>query len=301
MFSLLLVLVVKLPLCRGVEDISVIPLDQPRNTPAYDAEPKRLIHYAAMAYCSDKSIMQKSCGPCRKIDQTVRFKGIYEFYLNGHALMLVDHQKREVIVAFRGLTSMVNLKKSLDMKRYNLKAYIFDNSTRIEEARDVRVHRGFKETADSLRDYILPELKDLFQEHKDYRLQLVGHSLGGAIATLMTIIIHQEMKFLLSRISLTTYGQPRVGNYVFAKWFNSLPVTAIRVVNEDDSVPHLPGKWNRFVHIKSELYITNGVFIPCPPFGKFLEDPQCSSSRSRSFGYSSHLEAWGIPLTTEAC
>ncbi|KAJ9055041.1 hypothetical protein DSO57_1008385 [Entomophthora muscae] len=48
----------------------------------YDTEPKRLAQYAAMAYCDDKPIIRKTCGPCKRIDKSVVFKGIYETYLD---------------------------------------------------------------------------------------------------------------------------------------------------------------------------------------------------------------------------
>ena len=47
-------------------------------------------------------------------------------------------------------------------------------------------------------------------------------------------------------IQLMTFGQPRVGNAVFASYFEKHVPNAVRLVNEHDMVPHLPPYYTMF-------------------------------------------------------
>ena len=58
-------------------------------------------------------------------------------------------------------------------------------------------------------------------KNKDYQIIFIGHSFGGAIATLS--IFSFVKNYLEDRDPvLITFGQPRVGNEEFAKKFNEL-------------------------------------------------------------------------------
>ncbi|EPB80278.1 triacylglycerol lipase [Ancylostoma ceylanicum] len=48
-----------------------------------------------------------------------------------------------------------------------------------------------------------------------------GHSLGGALATLATSYLVEEYKLEPEKVKLVTFGQPRVGNRVFAERFDA--------------------------------------------------------------------------------
>ena len=50
----------------------------------------------------------------------------------------------------------------------------------------------------------------------DYQIIFVGHSLGGAIATISSFYYIKKYKFSAENI-LITFGQPRVGSETFAK------------------------------------------------------------------------------------
>ncbi|MCI0468371.1 MAG: saccharopine dehydrogenase NADP-binding domain-containing protein [Beijerinckiaceae bacterium] len=73
-----------------------------------------------------------------------------------------------------------------------------------------------------------------------------------------------------------TFGQPRAGNYSFAKAFDrALEGRAIRFVNNNDIVPHVPlsGPVLRYWHTKGLIYIdTDGNLKPDIPYLKRLRD-----------------------------
>lgn len=70
------------------------------------------------------------------------------------------------------------------------------------------VHTGFWTSWQNTRPFILPYIKLLQEKYPDYRLHLVGHSLGGAVAALAGL----EFESLGFEPTITTFGEPKVGN-----------------------------------------------------------------------------------------
>lgn len=81
---------------------------------------------------------------------------------------------------------------------------------------------------------------DEFKKNQALNIWLTGHSLGGALAILAGVFCH-EHELLSSKLKgIYTYGQPPVGNYQFARYFNNkLQNKTFRVVNNNDIVPRL--------------------------------------------------------------
>lgn len=89
------------------------------------------------------------------------------------------------------------------------------------------VHEGFLEAA-----YLL--YRDAVRAARDDEtIHIAGHSLGGAVASLLAVLLWQEGYLP----KLTTWGAPRVGNETFA---TSFPLSARRYVCGRDPVPRLP-------------------------------------------------------------
>lgn len=78
-------------------------------------------------------------------------------------------------------------------------------------------------------------------------LYITGHSLGGAMAALMGVMIRHERKYkeaFADRLkAVYTFGQPMIGDHAFAEACQSDPFlreNVIRYVYDGDVVPHLP-------------------------------------------------------------
>lgn len=99
------------------------------------------------------------------------------------------------------------------------------------------VHKGFLryvKTALTARPLDQPSLVEELQAHPEQKIYLVGHSLGGAVATLggatlLTLGVPPE------QVEIVTFGAPPVGNQAFVDAFNSrLHLT--RIVTNGDPV-----------------------------------------------------------------
>lgn len=76
------------------------------------------------------------------------------------------------------------------------------------------VHAGFNETFKSFRKDLIDSLKNIFRMKNPSHVHCVGHSLGGALATLVADHLVSQG---IGSISLYTYGCPRVGISTFTK------------------------------------------------------------------------------------
>ncbi|TKR82174.1 hypothetical protein L596_015937 [Steinernema carpocapsae] len=104
----------------------------------------------------------------------------------------------------------------------------------------------------------------------DYDVYVTGHSLGGALATLVAKrIVFSELR-TQDKVKLVTFGEPRVGNLAFATEIRSTLDYMFRVVHGDDPIPHLP---------------------PCGDFASDLFDKNCKNE-----GWHQHAqEIWYWP------
>ncbi|KAL8702121.1 MAG: hypothetical protein Q9224_000170, partial [Gallowayella concinna] len=145
------------------------------------------------------------------------------------------------------------------------------------------VHAGFMSSWRHTRPHIMNHLEELVSLYPDYRMTLVGHSLGGAVAALASLDFHAKGW----NPQVTTFGEPRIGNQPLMQYIDkafrnenqsSSNVTYRRVTHIGDPVPQLPlGEWGYSTHAE-EIYISKPELPPergdlrlC----KGDSDPQC--------------------------
>lgn len=155
-----------------------------------------------------------------------------------------------------------------------------------------KVHQGFLNEWNSLKDDVINEVMRLRSSGINYDILVTGHSLGGAIATLCSIELYTSLK-LKSR--LFTLNPPRVGNSVFASWLDSLPIEHSFVVNNNDLTPHLPYKWLGFRHAGRQIWIDGEETFECDP-----EDNNCANS-AKAHDLRRHSWVWDMRLGINSC
>ena len=130
-------------------------------------------------------------------------------------------------------------------------------SQRFLSRQTVALHSGFYHylfakvgksdgTMDTKYQIILNHLRSLLKEREGYHLEVTGHSLGGALATMFSFFAACEDWMPL--IICLSFAAPRVGNIKFRRAFHRMEETGriqhLRVVNQMDPVPLLPDRLN---------------------------------------------------------
>ena len=131
--------------------------------------------------------------------------------------LITDTINKTQWVAIRGTVNVKNTLVNLDLKLIPNKDI------------DIQLHSGFAETAKDIFLKIRPKLE------KEYAIKITGHSLGGAVATVLAMYLDTN-DYSVARI--ITFGQPKVTNFTGAQKFSHLNI--LRVVTAEDFVPLLP-------------------------------------------------------------
>lgn len=162
------------------------------------------------------------------------------------------------------------------------------------------VHTGFYTSWLNTRKAILPELTEAIEKYPDYKLVLVGHSLGGAVAAIAGL----DLQARGWDPHVTTFGEPRIGNKALASYVNARfnisnssnsedTAKFHRVTHANDPVPLLPlSEWGYTMH-SEELYISADSLPFVQEDIKHCdgdEDPTCIADADPS-----KPPSWGIP------
>jgi triacylglycerol lipase len=116
-------------------------------------------------------------------------------------------------------------------------------------SRRVKVAMGFHENYVSLKEHVYSALALLIKERPGSKVYVTGHSLGGAMATLLGMdIVSRGVK-----AKVVTFGSPRVGNSSLKRLFNRNLPGSLRVVHDKDCIPWMP--WWGFRHVGKKLHL----------------------------------------------
>jgi hypothetical protein len=92
-------------------------------------------------------------------------------------------------------------------------------------------------------------------------IEVTGHSLGAALATLYTL--ENAFTDKIPNLGLCTFASPFVGDSTFASAFDGLGLTSWRIANSPDIVPKLPPEILGFTHVNTlQLYSSSGNVQP---------------------------------------
>jgi hypothetical protein len=126
-----------------------------------------------------------------------------------------------------------------------------------------KVHRGFYGGALAAYPFIVTYLDKFYSGQK---LLITGHSLGGAVALILSEMLRRDKRFDPD-IVLYTYGAPRAGDTTFIN--SAQPLIHHRVVNQNDPVPSVPATWMNTFAKPMPMYIANGAVLVITPAAGF--------------------------------
>ncbi len=153
-----------------------------------------------------------------------------------------------------------------------LKDWFTDINIKLVPGPAGEVHKGFWEAITAA----WPQIQQALTEYRTDQqpIWISGHSLGAALALLAAARLQLQEKMPVQ--GLYDFGQPRAGNYSFAKAFDqAFEPRATRFVNNNDIVPHvpIPTPVLRYWHTNRLIYIdAEGNLNPDMPYWKRMRD-----------------------------
>jgi len=173
-------------------------------------------------------------------------------------IVALNRQTGDLAVAFRGTEDDErDIKTDLDIDRIS---WVLPDGRLVSRA----VHEGFATAYRAVRSQLWSVLENT-PHRPGARVYFTGHSLGGALATLASVDLAddmQELGYLKNDVVTYTFGAPRSMSREMAGFHASLVPTSHAVANPRDPVPHLPpvldGDSNPYSHLR-QMTLTHGA------------------------------------------
>jgi predicted lipase len=125
---------------------------------------------------------------------------------------------------------------------------------------------------------------------------ICGHSLGGALATLLALDVAANSAF--KNPAVYTFGSPRTGDSLFASTYDQVVKNSYRVANRLDIVPTLPPPVD-YDHVLNPHELNPIQLLPLPPKVLVKFNPGCEHSL-QTYLYLLSLQSGGPVLPLES-
>ncbi|WP_353283601.1 lipase family protein [Wolbachia endosymbiont (group A) of Pogonocherus hispidulus] len=157
-----------------------------------------------------------------------------------------------------------------------------------------KIHSGFyslfKDSWESVYKILKGYANDQQLEIKDFKINLTGHSMGGAIATIAALCL--SVREGAEDFHVATFASPRVFDSAAAEVYEErLGKKTIRVVNQSDFIPSLPLGSMGYKHVGEQLRISSSSSLYAHPLDVYrnlianLKPDQFKSDNSVSIYY----------------
>ena len=164
---------------------------------------------------------------------------------------------------------------------------------------------GFTEMYESLRTDVaegsttfVAEIGNLAFPRTVGLVAVCGHSLGGALATLLALDLTANGRAPFNQPAAYTYGSPRTGDSAFAATYNQAVMNSHRIANRLDIVPQLPPP-PLYEHVAAPYELNPIRFLPPPP--KVLVDDTLPCEHSlNTYLYLLSLQSSGAVIPLDA-
>lgn len=136
----------------------------------------------------------------------------------------ITHHDEIILISVRGTLEIADFLRDTDAEQVPFKQGVG------------KAHKGFYEAYEAMSEFVQVYLQ---QFHTNQKIIICGHSLGGAIATLLAEALRRSTKKY--DVLLYTYGSPRAGDADFVN--GAAELAHHRMVNNNDPIPSVPAPW----------------------------------------------------------
>jgi hypothetical protein len=229
----------------------------------YDIEEaKRSVYISGAAYCGKENY--------RSMELTGPAKGfivediLYDVKTDLQGYIGYMKNYKTIYVSLRGSSSVMNWLDDFEVRLVDYTTW--------PECR-CKVHNGFYKSALGVKDKMIASVKLLKVRFPTYKVVVTGHSYGAACGQLLAM----ELERVGINVEVYDFGQPRVGNEMYADFVNTQIVSNWRFVHNKDMVPHVPpSEGMDYLHSCREIFEdVNGNLKKCSEIN--CQDPTCSS------------------------
>jgi hypothetical protein len=246
------------------------------------------VRLSQTAYCENNVIDTWTCATC---DEDATVLNIIENE-GEKALVGVYSNTGRLFVSFRGST---NIQNWIDNVQFSLTCPYQNNV--------ICVETGFYKVFEAMMPQVEKAVASAATRYNIDTILYTGHSLGGAVATLMAYYMSTNDNNDHT-IELITFGSPRVGNAEFVEDFASSNIgVSYRITHAYDMVPHVPQMFLHYNHIPHEVWYNedNSAYRECDDM--YEEDPECSNSCApiHCTSASDHLNYLNVTMGSDGC
>lgn len=156
----------------------------------------------------------------------------------------ITHHDEVILISIRGTLEGVDFLRDTDAEQIPVNPGVG------------KAHQGFYQAYEAMSKFVDTYLNSF---HVNQKVIICGHSLGGAIATLLAEALRQgSTKY---DILLYTYGSPRAGDADFVQ--GAAALAHHRMVNDNDPIPSVPAPW---MNTRKRIWMSGAVlsFITAP-------------------------------------
>ncbi|RCN47541.1 triacylglycerol lipase, partial [Ancylostoma caninum] len=201
----------------------------------------------------------------------------------------VNHVDKAIMLAFRGTLGQLQLLVESE-------ATVFEEKTPWVAGGSVSTY-FYNAFASVWSGGIKDDFLATTHKYQDYELWIVGHSLGGAMASLAASYIVKMQLFDGNKIKPVTFGQPRTGDKKFADAHGNQIPYSFRVTHDHDVVPHVPPEGlEQYHHHKSEVYYNNDMttadYVECDE-----EESRGCSDRNIDASFNDHHRYYNVYIS----
>ena len=239
------------------------------------------------AYCGKENYYNMTVGgPAQGF---IYYYSLYDIRSDLQGFIGVLPKTKTIYIVYRGSSSPLNWIYDIELMQVKYDSY--------PDCEDCMVHKGFYHSALDILDQTLFHMKQIKIQYPRYKIIVSGHSYGAAVCQLIAM----ELLKAGFNLSIYNFGQPRVGNSVYATLVNQMIEENWRFVHDKDIVPHLPpGVFVDYFHSCREIFEDETSILNVCNNTK-CEDPNCSSKyKFTDLNADDHLVYLGHRLSCEA-